>query len=380
MNDQLIIIQPTPFCNINCRYCWLPHRSNPQRMSAAVLEAIFSQVFRSAHFQDHINFVWHAGEPLALPRAYYEEAFALAAAAGRRHGRRYVHSIQTNGMLIDTDYVDLFRGHRVEIGVSLDGPQFIHDRQRVTRSGSGTHAQVMKGIELLQRGGIPFGIICVLTAFALDYADEMFDFFLSHNLTRVAFNIDEVEGVNTTTSYSTADAVGRFRDFIRRFLERTEATRGAIQVREFRQIYNQLLAKNADGNIVNSTNMPMRILNFDYLGNYSTFAPELMGAKTDRFKDFVMGNVLVDPVDSICDNEVFKAVNAEIREGVENCRSTCEYWDVCGGGSPASKFFEHGRFNVTETITCKLSRKVISDVILEHLETGLLGTDPPAHG
>ena len=78
----------------------------------------------------------------------------------------------------------------MKIGVSLDGPDFIHNIHRKTRTGLGSHASTMGGIKLLQQNQLDFQVIAVLTATSLDYPDEIFQFFREHNINRVAFNIE----------------------------------------------------------------------------------------------------------------------------------------------------------------------------------------------
>src|SRR5262245_47082417 len=76
---QLLVIQGSPFCNLNCRYCYLPDRRNKERMSFEVMRASLANVFGSRMVGEELTIVWHAGEPLALPMTYYEQAFALVA-------------------------------------------------------------------------------------------------------------------------------------------------------------------------------------------------------------------------------------------------------------------------------------------------------------
>ena len=82
----------------------------------------------------------------------------------------------------------------------MDGPAFLHDAHRVTRTGLPTHAAVMRGIDWLARRRIPFQVICVLTADALDHADAIVDFFLQNGIGDVGFNMEETEGANTHSS------------------------------------------------------------------------------------------------------------------------------------------------------------------------------------
>src|SRR5262245_61264743 len=70
---ELLVLQPTPFCNINCSYCYLPDRQSTRRMSPDTLEQTFRWVFASGLAREPFTLLWHAGEPLALPVAWYEQ-------------------------------------------------------------------------------------------------------------------------------------------------------------------------------------------------------------------------------------------------------------------------------------------------------------------
>jgi uncharacterized protein len=248
----------------------------------------------------------------------------------------------------------------------VDGPAFIHDRQRVRRNGKGTHADVLKSIHLLQANNVPFGVIAVLTDFSLDYPDEFFEFFRTNGIDSVGFNIDEIEGVHTFTSFSESRSVKRYKHFLSRLLELSDQHHGPIK---FREVWTNLrsLATGTD-NPYNTTNKPLRILNIDAKGNFSTFCPELVAATSQKYGDFVMGNILTDGLADIARNQVFQLVHREIEEGLALCKKTCSYWNYCGGGSPSNKFFEHGRFDVAETTTCRIHKKATVDVLVDYLE------------
>src|ERR1700678_4195560 len=74
---DLLVVQPTPFCNINCSYCYLPNRQSTRRMTPAVLERTVEWVFASGLVRQPFTLLWHAGEPLVVPISFYEEAILL---------------------------------------------------------------------------------------------------------------------------------------------------------------------------------------------------------------------------------------------------------------------------------------------------------------
>ncbi|WFE21528.1 GRRM system radical SAM/SPASM domain protein [Solwaraspora sp. WMMD937] len=360
-----MVLQPTTFCNIDCQYCYLPDRANSKQMPMELVRRIAVEVFGARLFSGEVTFLWHLGEPLSVRPEFYEKAFSEIARANEVHGRGYRHVFQTNATLMNEKWINLIQEHRVRVGVSLDGPDFIHDRQRITRRGKGTHAAVLDGVRLMQAHEIPFGVIAVLTDYTLDYPDEFFNFFRMHGIARVGFNIDEIEGVHTSTSFLNENVVARYKRFLMRIIQLSDISNGAVR---FREVWSNLRSIASGVEPYRLANKPFRIMNFDVDGNFSTYCPELVAAKSDKYSDFVMGNILRDSLDDLPNSPVFQLVNREVEEGLSLCERTCSYWNHCGGGEPSSKFFQYGRFDVSETTTCRIHRQATVDTLVDYLE------------
>jgi uncharacterized protein len=337
-------------------------------MSVDVIRRIATEVFGTNLYDGEIAFLWHLGEPLSVPLDFYEEAFSEIARISQEHGREYVHVFQTNATLMNEGWVALIKKHHVRLGVSLDGPAFIHDRMRVTRRATGTHEAVLKGVRLLQDHGVSFGVIGVLTNFTLDYPDEFFNFYSEHGISQVGYNIDEIEGVHTSTSFIDHEALSRYKRFLARIIQLSDLSGGAVR---FREVWDNLRMIVSGADPYNLANKPLRILNFDVDGNFSTYCPELVAAKSDKYGDFVMGNILIDGLDDLLANPIFQLVNREVEKGLALCKQTCPYWSYCGGGEPSSKFFQYGRFDVSETTTCRIHKQATVDVLVDYLEAKL---------
>ena len=85
-----------------------------------------------------------------------------------------------------------------------------------------------------------------------------------------------------------------------------------------------------------------------------------------------MGNVFTHPIDAIDTHPVFQKVNEAVQNGVQECKTSCDYWSLCGGGSPANKFFETGHLDITETMHCRIHVKALTDTIVEFFEERLM--------
>src|SRR5207302_3352348 len=72
----IVVLQPTAFCNINCSYCYLPDRNNKHVLEQSTVTRLFTELFASGWTAPQLTVIWHAGEPLVVPPAFYREAFA----------------------------------------------------------------------------------------------------------------------------------------------------------------------------------------------------------------------------------------------------------------------------------------------------------------
>jgi uncharacterized protein len=372
---RLVVIQSTPFCNLDCDYCYLPNRDSKQRLSLVHLERIFVELFKSQLLAESITIVWHAGEPLAMPIAFYQAAFTLIAQLHKQHAGycdSITHAFQTNATMLSQDWCALFQEHHVQIGVSLDGPSFIHDAHRKTRTGVQTHASTMRGIEQLKANQIPFHVISVLTQDALAYPEAIFQFFSNHNITQIGFNIDEKEGVHSDSSYMGEGAADRYCEFMQIFSELVKRSGRPFQIREFESLKHVICFGSSERMPENSQVIPFQLLTIDLHGNFSTFSPELLSMNCDDYGDFMLGNLLTDSLASALQKPKFQAIHRDITAGVELCRLSCEYFSLCGGGAPANKYYENGSFVSTETIYCKCNIKILTDIILPDIESSLI--------
>jgi uncharacterized protein len=369
---ELLVVQATPYCNLDCDYCYLPDRHDRRRLDPALLDPILDLVLSSPYVAEEFTLLWHAGEPLMVPPAFYDEASRRVAAALARHGRgevRVSQAIQTNATVIDERWCACFARNGIQVGVSLDGPAFLHDAHRRTRAGLGSHAATMRGIAQLQRHGIPFQVISVLTAAALDHPDALFAFFVEHGIGDVGFNMEETEGANRLSSLDQPGLEARWRAFLERFWDLCASHPGALRLREFETLCGQVVGESRMDHT--DMNRPFVILSVDVEGRFSTFDPELLGVRAERYGDFALGQAGRDSLESVLTTAAFQRIAADMAAGVEECRRTCDHFALCGGGAGSNKYWEKGTLACAETQACRWRVKVMADVVLSGLERSL---------
>lgn len=148
-------------CNLACRYCYYLDKAElydgrEPVMSDELLELYIRQ-YIEANECDRVTFCWHGGEPLLAGIGFYRKALALQQRYA--HGKQIDNTLQTNGLLINEEWCDLFARHRFLVGISLDGPEDVHDAFRRTKGNGPTFGRVMDAIGQFRRHGVEFNVL-----------------------------------------------------------------------------------------------------------------------------------------------------------------------------------------------------------------------------
>jgi len=370
---ELLVLQGTPFCNLNCSYCYLPDRDNQTKMELAVVEKAVERVLEANIVEKEFTVVWHAGEPLVLGVDYYDRAIARIADIVPRE-IQVNHSIQSNGVLIDKNWCDFFKRHKIRLGLSVDGPAKVHDIYRKTRNGKGTHAKLSGKLDLLKDQQVPFHVIAVLTDESIQYPDDLFAYFSELGIGYLCFNIEEIEGCNLSSNLLERNRYERYSTFLTRFHEQRFRLQPELRIREIDGAISSVMSWRDNQNperLKPQENTPFKILNVDVNGNFSTFSPELLGTTHERYGDFRLGNLFSTAIADCLRDPHYQGIANAVLQGVQNCQHECDYFDLCGGGSPSNKLAENNCLDSTETAYCRLQRKACIDTALNILEKDL---------
>lgn len=385
LQTQLLILQPTPFCNLDCDYCYLPQRDVRARMAMQTLRQAASRLLDDGLVGPRLTVVWHAGEPMTVPPSWYEEAFGvLAQVLGPQV--QVEHAMQTNATLIDAAWCALIQRHGVHIGVSVDGPAHLHDAHRRGRGGQGSHARVMRGLQQLREAGIGFHAIAVVTQATLDAPDAFLDFFASCGAHELGCNFDEAEGLHAQSSLAGHEAAhGRF---LQRLLTRSSDGSMPLAVRELTMAAQLIAAPllrwhwrddtSTHAWPLNAQVQPFAMVNVAHDGRFGTFSPELLGQPAPAYDDFCFGQVAREGYFAAARrSEAFQRAWQHIAAGVRRCEATCAYFAYCGGGAPANKFYELGDLGGGETLYCRTMVQRPFDAVLTQAEHWLAGAAAP---
>ncbi|UCF96107.1 MAG: anaerobic sulfatase maturase [Spirochaetaceae bacterium] len=176
------MIKPTSAdCNLACTYCfYLPKaglypQSSRHRMSDSTLKHIISKYM--ATDQDTYSFGWQGGEPTLMGVDFFRNVVDLQSRCGRP-GSIVANGLQTNATLITDELARLLAEYHFLLGVSLDGPEEIHNTYRKNLKGTGSYKRVIEGIGLLKKHHVEFNILIAVNAANVEKAREIYNFLL----------------------------------------------------------------------------------------------------------------------------------------------------------------------------------------------------------
>lgn len=168
-------------CNLDCNYCYYRDKSEIYNgkmplMSEQLLEEYIKQYLQGAS-QKQVSFCWHGGEPLMAGLPFYRKAIEIQQ---KYCGDKEIeNTLQTNGILLNEEWCRFFRDNNFLIGVSLDGPQDIHDAFRRDCGGAPTYAKVMAAVELMARTGVEYNILTTVNSRSEERGTEVYKFLRS---------------------------------------------------------------------------------------------------------------------------------------------------------------------------------------------------------
>lgn len=175
-----VLVKPAgAACNLSCEYCFFLDKAalypgSSFRMSGEVLETYIQQLIES-HRSNEVTVAWQGGEPTLMGVGFFRKAVDLLE-KHRKPGMRFINTLQTNGTLIDDEWCRFFKDNDFLIGISIDGPQALHDVYRVDKAGRPTFDRVMNGLRLLQKHGVDYNVLTAVNRANGDHPIEVYRF------------------------------------------------------------------------------------------------------------------------------------------------------------------------------------------------------------
>lgn len=325
---NMVLVKPAgPDCNLDCTYCFYLDRTGgeapPRRMSDAVLEEMIRQALGGR--ERHVSFVWQGGEPTLMGLPFFERAVEFQMKYG--NGRSVSNALQTNGVLLDDPWAAFLKRYHFLVGLSIDGPEHVHDHYRRARGGQGSWSQAVRAARLLQKHGVETNAISVITDHAAGFPEEIYRFHTELGLSFMQF-IPCVETDPGDPGRAAPHSVTpeRYGGFLMRVFDLWHAdldgTRARTSVRYFDSVFHRYVGLDAPDCTL-----------MERCGVYVVVEHDGEVYACDFFvgPDWRLGNVMTGTLEEMLNSErqdVFGGLKADLPE---ECRG-CQWLRMCRGG------------------------------------------------
>lgn len=376
-----------PSCNLNCTYCFylekenLFHDTKKTLMSDDVLEAYTKKYILSQSGKE-INFAWQGGEPTMAGLDFFRKAVRLQKKYNR--GKKITNAIQTNGILIDEEWCRFLVKHKFLVGLSLDGPEIIHDSYRKNKNGGPTFSRVYKTLTMFRRYGVEYNVLTTVNSQNCRQPLQVYNFLKESGVEFIQFipivereadSLSAEQGlklsgpsagnnVSLTGWSADPDEYGNF--LISIFKEWVRRDVGKVFVMNFEWALSSAI--NGFSGVCHFA---------EICGNAGIIEHNGDIYSCDHFvyPEYKIGNILTDNPADVFSSEGQKDFGIDKKKGMnEDCRS-CNVVSMCNGGCPKHRFLSDPKGGNPRNYLCRgyknffsfllpyidLSRKLINE-------------------
>jgi len=332
---QIFVKPAGPLCNLGCRYCYYLDKqhlySNGEtfRMTDKLLEDYIIQHIQASPGET-INFSWHGGEPTTRGLDYFRNIVEIQ----RKHkppNRRIVNGVQTNGTLLNDEWCRFFAEQGFYVGLSLDGPQEMHDRYRTTKDNKPTYTQTIRGYNLLRKHRVQTEILCVVNEHNAGSPLKVYRFLKEIDARYITFLplVEQQPGTRTGASdiSVSAEEWGRFLCAV--FDEWVEHDIGRIKVQIFEEALRTAFNQEHSLCIFRPTcgDIPVLEHNGDFYPCDHYVDPE-----------HLLGNLNTTPLTDLLNHPSLKSFGEAKQLNLPRECIECTVREMCNGECPRNRF------------------------------------------
>lgn len=344
MKPFSLLVKPASFgCNLRCKYCFYLEKKeffgSQHMMTTDVLEKMISS-FLALDLPQY-SFGWQGGEPTMMGLDFFKKVVEFQQKHGR-NGANVSNGLQTNGTLLDDEWCKHLGKYNFLVGISIDGPAAIHDKNRLTVSGQGSHDLVMKGMEALKRNNVEFNVLTLVTSANIQEPLLIYNYLKDLGVLYHQY-IECVE----------FDKDGRLNEFAvqpelwgeflcRIFDEWYKHDTYTVSVR----LFDSILTKLVD-NYANACPFDTDCRQYLVVENNGNIYP----CDFYVLPEYKLGNIMENSWEDMLNSPVYEAFGARKRQWNEKC-DKCKFLNICCGCCPKNRP-DHGSDPTKLSVLCK---------------------------
>ena len=323
-----------PICNLDCAYCFYLGKQKlfPEterfRMPPEVLER-FTRQYIENHPETarEANFAWQGGEPTLMGVDFFRQAVELQQKYARP-GMKITNALQTNGTQLDDEWGRFLHQHEFLVGISIDGPEQMHDKFRRDNRNRGSFAAVMRGVDALRRHEVEWNTLTVVQCDNSNHPETVYDFLKGIGSSFMQFiPIVEVVGANRVSERSVRPRqFGRFLAGVFERWRREDV--GRIFVQHFDLMLGMVMGQ--PSTLCVHAERCGRAMALEHNG-------DLYSCDHFVFPQNQLGNIAEQTLAAMVDGPQQQGFGRDKSDGLpRDCRE-CPFLRLCRGGCPAHR-------------------------------------------
>lgn len=308
----------TSSCNLGCKYCFIENCqfNNKKEINMCSSTAISALNKYTNYLKEHNmrgSIIFYGGEPMVNWKV-----IKLVLKESRKLNAPIDFSMVTNATLLDEEKIKFLSQNNVEIGISIDGPKHLNDKNRIYRYGNkSVYNEIMKKFPLLKASKTKFGLSITVSEELLDSQDEVLKWLKNLGIKSIFYNLYHY------TSYDDnwEKYYKRACDFLIKsynYLCKSEVYDGRI-IRKIDSFYNNEF-KFSDCGAIGANQLAIKP-NGDVCICHGYL-------KTDKY---VIGNINKDSIEEILKSDEITFWKERCTLNNKKCLN-CKALFVCGGG------------------------------------------------
>lgn len=348
------IIKVTSKCTLACKYCdymsRLDENNSKKTMGRDVLEKSVSEIM--ALPLKKVTFIWHGGEPLLAGKRLFEKAIFIQ--NQNKQERQLVrNNIQTNATLLNEEWVDFLKSNKINVGISIDGPDGIQNSHRPYKSHKGSFESVTQGIRMAKNKGLKASYLAVVTKDNADKASEIYQFFINNDMNSFDFlPCVEFEKKNKELVNLSINPLDYAEFLIEAFDLWMEQDDPKIHIRFFENVLFGLLG--GKPTLCKFAGTCSNFITIDCNGDIYP-CDKFLGHKELNF-----GNIMNVDLLSVLENKEFNNFSRNSKKINKKCKS-CKWSSVCNGGCTYYRYMMNQSFSDLNYF-CEANKKVFRHI------------------
>ena len=337
-----MVVKLASRCNLNCTYCYEYNKGDDSWRQAAKLMSPATATLLGKRIQEHMeefnldafDIGFHGGEPLLMKPDKIQEIINCIQA---EVSTKISFGLQTNGVLINDEYCELFKKNGISISVSIDGLKESHDKNRVDHKNEASWDKVVAGIHKLQEK-CPDNFVGILAVIDIDSSPiDTFDYLASFGV-----DIDfllPLQNYHDLPYWPNGDKTAYGKWYFEIYKEWINGRNSHIDVRFIKNIITQLFGGQAIYEVMTTNPIGLLTINTNgFMEGVDTLKSTSAGAQITNLH--IQNNSISDSLS----HEVVKLRQSGIDQLHDKCKK-CDFLNGCAGGYIPNRYSKENQFN-----------------------------------